>query len=427
MIVRLWTAVLLAAAAVSLPASAHAQSRRLEFEPAAAGACTIVVKLPESGAVIDRVTVDGGDLDLTRVSRMGDLDVGIPLSGPLRQGDALQVTLRSSAPNPPTAMATVGPGVSGNITCGAALASQHPPDDREVFEIAGFLGLAIDNFAPKGINGYPDSAASTRNRRTFGAIGQYRLWGEPGDDRQLWLAGATLNGLRTADIDCTDPGQLALCRDGRPDTSVKLPTDIQSASIQVLEHATTLEAHVDLRFEFWTLQRNSPNPAKVFGFYRYGFVDIIDPVVSCAPSTSTSAGVIASVNSACTVTVNQSGSTMTTSLAGSQPSAFSTNYFGIGALLPAGQFRDSGLMFGLAKEDIYGTSRGKWSRVKLNAIGIFDVMPQLGDTNVGRWLGFGSWRFFVALDADRDSGGHGPDSIQTYIGFAFDLGKAFHL
>ena len=396
-----------------LPAiNADAQPRLLEFEPAVAGACTIVVILPDSNAVIENVTVDDGAIALSRMSQAGDIRVRIPLTGPLQQGDQLKVTLRSSTPDPPVATATVGPGVSGNLACRTG--AKKPPDDRNVFELDGFVGLAIDNFAPKNIGGYPESAASTRSRRTFGVIGQYRLWGTPGDDRQLWLAGGTLNGMRTADIDCADPEQAVLCKGGNPDTSGSLNPNVQKVGIQVLEHASTLEAHVDLRFEFLTLERRASTPAKVFGFYRYGFIDVINPVTTCT----------ATANSSCAAAFGQTTNT-SVGLSGTQAGAFSANYAGIGALLPSGSFRNSAITYGLANEDIYGTSRGGWKRKKLTAVAFVDILPQLGDFSVGKWLGFGSWRGFLALDVDRTRRDYGPDAIETYVGFVFDFGKAF--
>ncbi len=426
--IRLWTIVMLAAAALLSPAAnAGAQfPRTLDIAPAIAGACSVLIRLPDSKAVIATLTVDDGAVRLTKVplkkmTRVNDFEVVVPLLGPLQQGDRLAVTLRDPAM---PATTVVGPGVSGDVSCKT---EKHAPDDREVFALDGFYGLAIDNFAPNSITGYPASAASTRSRRTFGVIGQYRVFGNPGDDRQLWLAGATLNGLRTADIDCTDAEQSSLCTNGKADTTVTVPKDLQGASVQVLEHATTLEAHIGLRYEFLTLQKQSPTPAKVFGFYNYGFIDIVNPVVSCAQSTAVTGATTTTVDSACLVTVSQGGQTQSvSSQVGGPPTAFSAHYFGVGALIPAGPFHDSGVTWGLAKEDIYGTSRG-WSRLKLNALAVFDIMPQWGDFNAGKWLGFGSWRFFIALDVDRDTHGHGPDTIESYVGVAFDLAKAFHL
>ena len=140
-------------------------------------------------------------------------------------------------------------------------------------------------------------------------------------------------------------------------------------------------------------------------FFRHGFIDLVDPVVTTVTTTSAPLG---------------------------PTKALSSKYFGVGGLIPNGHFRNSGISFGIANEDIYGTSLGPnrpngWNRLKLNAVAVFDVMPQLSDYTAGRWLGFGAWRFFIALDVDRDRFGKGPDAIQTYLGFAFDLSKAFHL
>jgi hypothetical protein len=398
---RYRTCVLLMSAALLVSTEARAQSRTLDFGELRAGACAVIVKLPEANAPVGRLTIDDGEVALKKVTKRSDYEVEILLESRLRRGDVLRVELRSGG-SPKEAI--VERGLNRESPCENAL-KKKSADDREVFELDGFIGLAIDNFAPKEVAGYPPSAASTRNRRTFGVIGQYRLLGNVGDRQQLWLAGASLNGLRTADIDCTQPDQAVLCKDGRPDVSGRPPADVQAASIQVMEHAETLEAHIELRYEFWTLQPDSATPAKAFVFFRHGFIDLVDPVITTATSSS---------------------------LPSAPTKALSSKYVGIGGLIPSGHFRNSGMTFGIANEDIFGTSLNTnrpngWNRLKFNGIAIFDVLPQLSDYTAGRWLGFGSWRFFIALDVDRDRFGHGPDAIQTYLGFAFDLSKAFHL
>ena len=401
MTVRRRTCVFFTGAALLASAGAYAQSRTLDFGELRAGACSVIVKLPEANASVSRLTIDDGEVPLTKMTKRTDFEVEILLESRLRRGDMLKVELRSGVPPKEV---TVERGLNRESPC-ENTSTKKSPDDREVFELDGFIGLAIDNFAPKAVAGYPPSAASTRNRRTFGVVGQYRLWGKAGDRQQLWLAGATLNGLRTADIDCGDPDQVVLCQDGRPDVSGRPPTNVQAASVQVIEHAETLEAHLELRYEFWTLQPESATPAKGFVFFRHGFIDLVDPVITTATASS---------------------------LPTAPTKALTSMYLGIGGLLPSGHFRNSSITFGIANEDIFGTSMNAnrpngWNRLKFNAVAIFDVMPQLNDYSVGKWMGFGSWRFFIALDVDRDRFGHGPDAIQTYIGFAFDLSKAFHL
>ena len=395
------TCVLLMSAALLVPTEARAQTRPLDFGDLRAGDCAVIVKLPDAHASVSRLTIDDGDVPLKKILKRNDDDVEILLESRLRRGDVLRVELRSGAP---PKEAIVDRGLNRESPCENAV-TKKSADDREVFELDGFIGLAIDNFAPKEVAGYPPSAASTRNRRTFGVIGQYRLLGNAGDRQQLWLAGASLNGLRTADIDCGDPDQVVLCQDGRPDVSGRPPTNVQAASIQVIEHAETLEAHLELRYEFWTLQPESATPAKAFVFFRHGFIDLVDPVITTTTASSMPVG---------------------------PTKALSSRYVGIGGLIPSGHFRNSALTFGIANEDIFGTSMNPnrpngWNRLKFNGIAIFDVLPQLNDYSVGKWMGFGSWRFFIALDVDRDRFGHGPDAIQTYIGFAFELSKAFHL
>src|SRR6266850_5362624 len=276
------TCALLFCAAFLVSVQAAAQSRTLDFGELRAGACAVIVKLPEANAVVSKLILDDGEVPLKKMVKRSDYEVEILLESRLRRGDVLKVELRSGG-SPKEAI--VERGLNRESPCENAL-KKKSADDREVFELDGFIGLAIDNFAPKEVAGYPPSAASTRSRRTFGVIGQYRLFGNAGDRQQLWLAGATLNGLRTADIDCTDPDQVVLCKDGRADVSGRPPTDVQAASVQVIEHAQTLEAHLELRYEFWTLQLDSATPGKAFVFFRHGFIDLVDPVITTATASS---------------------------------------------------------------------------------------------------------------------------------------------
>jgi hypothetical protein len=402
-------------AVVILSSSINAEAQLVaRFEPPLAGDCSVVIQIPESNAKIQVLSVKGYAVKLSGSSRIDEFEVRIPLLRPLREGDELEGMVRSSRNEYAIEKATVGLGVRGDIGC-PATEEKKPADDRSVFELNPFIGLAIDNFAPKNINGYPDSSASTGTRRTFGVIGQYRLWGDPGDDRQLWLAGATLNGVRTADIDCTDPEQAVLCKGGQPDTSGNLdPKNVGKIGIQVLEHASTLEAHADIRFEFKTLQRNSSKPAKVFVFSRYGFVDVINPVTRC----------LATANSSCAAAAGQTTNGVV-SISGASAGAFSAYYGGAGLLLPSGSFRDSEITYGLAHEDIYGTSRGGLKRRKLNAVAFVDLAPQFAYSSIGKALGLRAWRGFIALDVDRSARHWGADAIETYVGISFDLGKVF--
>jgi len=391
---------------------AHAQPPPVTLVAPIAGACRITLEVANGGRLsIDRVAIDGKEIDSRPVRRISSVQFDLTLKGPLLEGDALVVDTREPKAH---VEAVVGRGVSGDIACKDG--RLHGADDRDVFELDGFYGLAIDNFAPKEIGGYPASASATRSRRTCAGGGSDRLFGDAGDHFQVWIEGATLNGLRTADVDCTAPDQNTLCKNGSVDLSVTPPKDLQSAGVQVMQHASSLEAHIGVRAEFFTLQPKTATPVKAFAFYRHGFIDVINPVVVCN----------ATANTACASAIGQITNTEVGRVLG-DGKTFSAQHVGIGGLIPAGHFRDTGMIFGVAKEDYFGTSHAKWSRLKLNALAIFDVLPQLQNFDVTKWMGFGSWRGFIAFDVDRDGGGMGPDSIETYVGFVFDLSKAFHL
>src|SRR5438105_732015 len=141
------TCALLFCAALLVSAPAAAQSRTLDFGELRAGACAVIVKLPEANASVSRLTLDDGEVPLKKMTKRNDYEVEILLESRLRRGDVLKVELRSVG-SPKEAI--VERGLNRESPCENAL-KKKSADDREVFELDGFIGLAIDNFAPKEV------------------------------------------------------------------------------------------------------------------------------------------------------------------------------------------------------------------------------------------------------------------------------------
>jgi hypothetical protein len=131
-----------------------------------------------------------------------------------------------------------------------------------VFESSGYLGWAFDNFAP-ATGSLPSSTPGSHTRMLAGVDAQYRIAGDRGDAFQIWLSTFTLHGVRSADVDCTNPAAAALCG-----------TDQGKKFIAIFQNATSLEAHFDLRVELATLQKLSELPSTVFAVDRFGFIDL---------------------------------------------------------------------------------------------------------------------------------------------------------
>ncbi|MEA2237197.1 MAG: hypothetical protein QOC81_1921, partial [Thermoanaerobaculia bacterium] len=80
-------------------------------------------------------------------------------------------------------------------------------DPRDSLLADFYLGEAVDNFAGDETLGYlnPQDANKNLLRAIGGVDFQYRLAGKRSDDRQLWVYGQTVYGVRSKDVDCKDP------------------------------------------------------------------------------------------------------------------------------------------------------------------------------------------------------------------------------
>ncbi|HEY7291947.1 MAG TPA: hypothetical protein VH583_19055 [Vicinamibacterales bacterium] len=335
------------------------------------GDCRIRIQWPQNTDVSGfRLLINGQTA--SRVTRAKGADFVIRLAEPLRERDNIRV-LAGTVTYDAVVEASSGPAVA---SCSTDVTSKY--DDRSVFEASGFLGSVFDNFAPNVVGGYENpagaaAATQVKSRFSAGVTAQYRLIGKPGDNYQLWLSSYTLHGLRTADVDCSVPDAPPIC-------SVKSSTS--DKFLYVLEHASTLEAHVDARFEFMTLQRESDLPIKLFAAARFGFLDLEGA-----------------------------------------PRVYNSNSLGAGILAPKGVFRGSLAQVAWGISEQFG-SDPHWNRLKVNGLLAFDVVPSLKD-QVEFWKrAAGSTRFFVEISVDRNLR-EGPDAVQTYVGVLFDLRQAF--
>jgi hypothetical protein len=251
-------------------------------------------------------------------------------------------------------------------------------DDRQTFEANAFYGRVFDNFAPAealGVNYVKPPVGDIDSRWTAGFQAAYRLFGAPDDTRQLWLTTQILHGARSADIDCTANPAAFSCAGVDP---TKNP---EQRILTTLEHASTMESHIEARLELFRLQGATDTPVKVFASTRYGFVAM-----------------------------------------DGAPKVFSSDaYVGGGITTPKGSFRGS------FAEVAWGRSRQFQSvpeanRLKIYGMLVFDLMPGLvGQAqNILSQAGSAT-RFFAEIVVDRNPGGVAPDAVQTYIGIAFDV------
>jgi len=317
------------------------------------------------------VFVDGALLTVRPAVRHG-ARVELKLLSPLHENSTVAADV---PPAGMTAPARVSQARQQSDPPPATCTEPTPPDDRSVFEASAYLGQSFDNFAPfekdQYIPGKEQQQPGVYGRWLAGVEAQYRLIGDRGDDFQIWLGTHTLHGVRTADVNCTSTPSSGLCGG-----------TTQQRFLATLEHQSSLEAHVDARVEFLTLQRTSDVPIKVFALARFGFVDV-------------------------------SGA----------PKVFNSDQLGAGVLTPVGVFRGSNASVGWGRSQQFQSNPG-WNRLKISGTLLFDLMPGFRD-QLEFWKRLaGSPRVFVSITVDRNPE-HGPDSVTSYVGVDVDLRRMF--
>ena len=247
-------------------------------------------------------------------------------------------------------------------------------DCREPFEASTYLGLAIDTFASGETRKYlnPNAPNGPKERMVGGIDFAYRLMGRPvvryGDKRygwpnQLWIYGETVHGVRSTDVDCTKNATFLTCQN-----ALALPTRAPDQILFTFRNATSLEGFAGFRYEFFSLQPRSLSPANLYLKAQAGFL-----TVSGAPSA-----------------------------------AKAIHHVGLGAIATKGVFQDSYLEFGFGRNDLFAQKRLRRWKV---------------DGFVSRRLTQGI-SFFAQITVDTDIG-PGSDSIQSYVGFDFDLRRLY--
>jgi hypothetical protein len=253
-------------------------------------------------------------------------------------------------------------------------------DTRDLFEASAYTGWAVDNFAPSIIASYVDDPRLPNKTRWIGGVDfAFHILGRR--NLQLWISGETLHGVRTADVNCSDPHPAPACGADPADPS----PDVKENLRYILKNATSLEAFISPRLEFLTVNAGSTVPARAYVTARFGVVAL------------------------------SGASTM-----------FPAHHYGIGLLASDGPFEGSALEIGWGRTDLFEgePGRSKWHRFKMDALLCFDIAPGLKDrVNPAARL-VGSIRPFIQFYLDNDIRGPGADSAQTFFGIDFDLRNA---
>ena len=347
-----------------------------------AGDCTLTIEVPAgTDPASVRVTLDSVTAPL-RFTVKQRTPLVVALQDPLLSSSNVTVTVGTL---PPASVRVAAPPEGAIIPASCSATPRAATfDEREVFEASGFLGEVFDNFAPNVAGGYVnDSTNNIKSRWTAGVEAQYRLKGSKDSQVQVWLTSHVLHGLRSADVKCGDTPDAAQCArlQNPADPGAFLSKDAVKNFFYVLQGASTIEAHVDLRVEFATIQQESQVPARLYWFARAGFLD----------------------------------------LAGA-PRVFDADSMGIGLIASKGVFRSSYAQVGVGQSRQFETDK-RFARAKINGVLVFDLMPGLSADGILSKLGAGS-RFFLALSIDRNFR-KGPDAVQTYVGVDFDLRRMF--
>src|SRR5262245_9888777 len=107
----------------ALSGTAAAQAK-FEIVPPVAGACAVRITVSAPGDTVRELRIDDNAVPLDKMTRSGDLDVIVPLRGPLQQGDRLQAFLQSGDASPAVRTAR---GVNRDTPCEAP--AKKPADD----------------------------------------------------------------------------------------------------------------------------------------------------------------------------------------------------------------------------------------------------------------------------------------------------------
>ena len=241
-------------------------------------------------------------------------------------------------------------------------------DCRDDFVASTYLGLAIDTFASGESRLYlnPNAPNGPKERMVGGIDFGYRLMGKPAVQagpwpNQLWVYGETVHGVRSTDVDCTKNATFLTCQ-----TALAIPNRPADQILYTFRNATSLEGFAGFRYEFLTLQPASISAANLYVKTQAGFLTV----------------------------------------AGAPSAAKAIHHVGLGAITTKGDFQGSYLEVGYGRNDLFAQHR--LSRWKVDAYLSRRIRKGIS--------------FFAQINVDTDIG-PGADSIQSYLGFDFDLRK----
>jgi hypothetical protein len=238
-------------------------------------------------------------------------------------------------------------------------------DSREDFEASVFLGYGIDSFAAGDLQDYlnPDDAGDVQERFIAGVNFAYRLVDRKCGQRQLWLYGKTVHGVRSTDVDCKANSGLSFC-------SQELDKSTGDEFLFVVRNASSLEAHFGLRWEFLTIREDGKHTANLYAKVQAGFL-----------------------------TVSDAGDDV-----------IDVHHAGMGLLAIEGKLKGSYLELGYGKTDLFFANPD--DRWKVDGFITWRLKERWGVHPFAR----------LTLDSDF---GDGSDSVQTYVGLDFDLDELF--
>ena len=359
-------------------------------EALAAGQCSVPVKLSQrapAGAVV-QLKLNNNASGLPETQAGGLERVEVRLKGPLGEGDQLQVRVAPGDWSQPVGVAAGTEPPQCQATGGSG------DDGREPFHPSGYIGTAFDTFAPAAVGGYAKSQGSgTQHKRYVGGVDfDFRFLGESTSDRQLWIFGETVYGVRSADVNC------------QPDVADKPPvcgTLLQNPDKQLLfivDHASSLEAFMGVRWELFTLQRGTLSPTKFYVTGQLGVL-MLDGQAS-APAAESHPDTVVDIHR-----------------------AYREHHIGVGWLAPTGSFAGSYLEIAWGLTDLFNTSpdgKPRWNHLKVDAHLSFPLSVPFTDKT---WTS--GPRVFGQLYSDFDPSHKSSDSMQTFIGLDFDVRDIF--
>jgi hypothetical protein len=245
----------------------------------------------------------------------------------------------------------------------------HAADDREDFEASFYFGLGVDSFAARDLTNYlnPEASGQKQERGVGGFDFAYRFWGAKASRRQVWVYGETVHGVRSADVDLGGRDSVAIFR-------LTGYTNPGERTLFMLRNATSLEATLGTRCDFYAVHPGTPWTSVIYAMAEYGFLTV----------------------------------------AGLGQDVVDESRYGLGAECVTGDLRGSHLEIAYGRTDLFTSHH--MTRLKLDG-----ELQWTGKAM--RALGMS---MFAQITVDSDIG-PGSDSVQSYLGFNFDLSNFLHL